>query len=90
MHEFKKKNKVKLLLFIFFRSYIIYRQQNFWYNLAEPEIETKMHNKIMGLTKLITVVLRIANKEQLNQIKDEQIMQPNFRSFWNYGHFLKI
>jgi len=52
--------------------------------------DTHMHNKIMRLTKLITVVLRIANKEKLNQIKEEQIMQPDFRSFWNYGQFFKI
>ena len=44
----------------------------------------------MRLTKLITVALRIANKEKLNQIKEEQIMQPDFRSFWNYGQFFKI
>jgi len=37
--------------------------KNFWYNLAEPEIETKMHNKIMRLTELITVTLLLANKE---------------------------
>ena len=42
--------------------------------MAEPEIETIMHNKIMRLTELITVTLLIANKELY------KIMQPDFRS----------
>jgi len=45
------------------------KNKNFWYNLAEPEIETKMHSKIMRLTKLITVALRIANKVQFKPNK---------------------
>ena len=49
-----------LVVFIFFPHCT---RKNFWYNLAEPEIETKMHNKIMRLTELITVTLLFANKE---------------------------